>query len=1445
MHPGDGVAMAIDGSTTLRAAVMEANALKQPDTIVVPAGTYRLTRLAEPGEDDDAVGDLDVFDDLTIQGAGAGQTTIDGQGFMRVFDAQKGEYFALADATLAGGSADDGAGIRVRGDTALDLDRLVVRDHHASVSGGALAASAGAGEISIDDCFFHSNSAADSGGAIFAVDRAVAITGTTFSENLAFAGGALAMEAGQWLLLRSTLSENVGVKRGGAIDVGVGAQLSIASSTIAANESMTGGGLVAGSNPDIVNSIIAGNMAGEGPDVGGSVASLGFNLIGDATGSTGFGATGDQFGNSANPIDARLLPLSIYGGMTPTRLPLPDSPALNAGLSDGGKDQRGIPRPAFGADIGAVEARTFTLSRLAGTSSAAVGTAFAPLRVQFREGDLPVPGVVVNFSAPANGATGSFAGPSVVITDANGIAAAPTFTANTIPGPYTVRASIAGSVFIDFVLTNLPGPLATIDVQSPSTAVAGDPANVTLTIRDTYGNLATNFHGRIFIASTDPNAIVPEFVDFTAANHGVLSFSVEWRTSGSRQLTFTGNGITASASTTVTAASAAEIDVSAAATIRAGDPMALTLTMRDAFGNIATTFHGPVTFLSTDPRATLPAGVSFSTADQGQKTVSLRLRTAGTTAITISSGGVEQTANVSVTPAAAVSLDLTGPVSARAGDSFLLTATARDAFGNVAIGFTGLATFLGDDPNATLPSGQSFTAADAGIKQFPVTFRTAGSRSVTLGAGGLTKTFAMSVTPGALNHFVLTAPTSVNEGDAFAVTVRAFDAFGNVATNYVGTVSISSGDARAELPAPYTFVPANAGQHTFDGVKFRSPGSQSLRLDDIALDVTEQTSVSIANLGPRDLDVVATPTTLNEGEWLTFSGTFANIDPTDSHTVIIRWGDGAPDTRIDLASGIVTFGATHLYQDDLQAEIEVTVTDSQGDSIFADRSVTIQNVAPTVTLEPSDGSAVNRIGEPFTQSGQFVDPGRDIWSATVDYGDGTGPQPLALSSDKRFLLQHVYTQEGTFPVVVNLMDDDGGRTSWEDRVAVLLPGTGAVRIAVIEPGQIGRINTSTYNVEFENNSDDSSAVVLAALVDVATLEQLPDSPSDDPNAQVIVVDFRVLDADPDSKLKIVFNYEPTGVPPEVKWFDPVSGEFRPFRGSTRFADSFVIDPESKTVTITIDGSTSSPTLSGLTGTLFTLTVPTPQQPDPPKVSSTPPPAQQAFFVQTNGINTGSVRDAGGLRPTPATTALSAGGELTLTLASSDGLRRGGGSDSGTSDAPRMPPVLQFIKDLFALRGVIYEAYRMWLEHPAPIAAPALLPPPQLDELELWQVQLDAPAPELREDEPVEVGPAADAVPPIELETPNLLIDASQAIANRQPWWLADAAPAAPGDEEQVPLPQVTSQPSESERTAAALAGIWIGGHALAMSAPHVPEEEPGKNPRRTKLKIRGKEETDA
>ena len=73
--PGDGVCATATGGCTVRAAVEEANAERSADTITVPAGRYRLI-----------LGQLSITTDMTISGAGADRTILDGNGSTRVIE---------------------------------------------------------------------------------------------------------------------------------------------------------------------------------------------------------------------------------------------------------------------------------------------------------------------------------------------------------------------------------------------------------------------------------------------------------------------------------------------------------------------------------------------------------------------------------------------------------------------------------------------------------------------------------------------------------------------------------------------------------------------------------------------------------------------------------------------------------------------------------------------------------------------------------------------------------------------------------------------------------------------------------------------------------------------------------------------------------------------------------------------------------------------------------------------------------------------------------------------------------------------------------------------------------------------------------------------------------------------------------------------------------------
>ena len=88
VNPGDGVCDDGAGNCPLRAAVMETNAVAGADTIFLPAGTYRLS--ISGYEDAGAAGDIDVIDDLTMNGDALMATIIDGNADDRVFQIHSG-----------------------------------------------------------------------------------------------------------------------------------------------------------------------------------------------------------------------------------------------------------------------------------------------------------------------------------------------------------------------------------------------------------------------------------------------------------------------------------------------------------------------------------------------------------------------------------------------------------------------------------------------------------------------------------------------------------------------------------------------------------------------------------------------------------------------------------------------------------------------------------------------------------------------------------------------------------------------------------------------------------------------------------------------------------------------------------------------------------------------------------------------------------------------------------------------------------------------------------------------------------------------------------------------------------------------------------------------------------------------------------------------------------
>jgi predicted outer membrane repeat protein len=193
---------------------------------------------------------------------------------------------------------------------------------------------------------------------------------------------------------------------------------------------------------------------------------------------------------------------------------------------------------------------------------------------------------------------------------------------------------------------------------------------------------------------------------------------------------------------------AASFSISAPASTTAGNTFSITVSALNSSGQVDPNFTGTITFASTDPLAGLPASYTFTSADQGVHTFSVTLKRAGAQTIA-AIDATTGSATLTVAPAAASQLVVSGPSSVAHGTAFSLTVTVEDPYGNVATGYTGTVHFSSSDTTATLPANYTFKASDNGTHTFSVTLRKRGTQTITVTdtlVGSITGTFTTTVT---------------------------------------------------------------------------------------------------------------------------------------------------------------------------------------------------------------------------------------------------------------------------------------------------------------------------------------------------------------------------------------------------------------------------------------------------------------------------------------------------------------------------------------------------------------------------------------------------------------------------------------------------------------------------------------------------------------------------
>ncbi|MCJ7513447.1 MAG: right-handed parallel beta-helix repeat-containing protein, partial [Anaerolineales bacterium] len=377
---GDGVCATALGQCTLRAAVMETNALPTADRIELGPQVYGLSI---PGlfEEQATTGDLDIYGTLTIVGQGMTLTGVDAGGTGmgdRAIHVHPGATFRLEGVDVVNadiGMGSNGAGLR------NDSGNVVIQgssfQFNRAHNGAGLM---NVGQMVIRNSLIGSNTATDSGAGV-RNDGTLEIDSSSILENDALAGpGAGIQNHGTLVIRNSTISNNRAGPVGGAIYNGYGptssgASLTINNSTIFGNLALTGGSTepttggiynVDASSVQLSNSILAWNGVDDSTHVTyvdclGTITSRGYNLFSAVDACT---LDGDLTGNILT-ADPGLGPREEDPAHTASFPLLPGSPALEAGspLAPGSSDaacdpvdQRGILRPQVArCDIGARE----------------------------------------------------------------------------------------------------------------------------------------------------------------------------------------------------------------------------------------------------------------------------------------------------------------------------------------------------------------------------------------------------------------------------------------------------------------------------------------------------------------------------------------------------------------------------------------------------------------------------------------------------------------------------------------------------------------------------------------------------------------------------------------------------------------------------------------------------------------------------------------------------------------------------------------------------------------------------------------------------------------------------------------------------------------------------------------------------------------------------------
>ena len=211
----------------------------------------------------------------------------------------------------------------------------------------------------------------------------------------------------------------------------------------------------------------------------------------------------------------------------------------------------------------------------------------------------------------------------------------------------------------------------------------------------------------------------------------------------------------------------------------------------------------------------------------------------------------------------------------------------------------------------------------------------------------------------------------------------------------------------------------------------------------------------VANAGPDQ--------TALEGDTVSFDAS-ASHDP-DGDALTYEW-DLNNDGEYNDANGMT---ASFNFADNGNFTIGLKVTDPLGLSNIDTLTVTVNNVAPTITYITAPVAPI-QMATNVNVSAAFTDPGADTFTAAWNWGDGS--TTAGAVSGHNVTGSHFYATPGIYTLKLTVTDDDGGSTNLTYQYIVIYDPNGGFTTGggwFIDPSSGNKANFG-FNTKYQKDS---------------------------------------------------------------------------------------------------------------------------------------------------------------------------------------------------------------------------------------------------------------------------------------------------------------------------------------------------------------------------------------